>query len=116
MFLKKFKFPYKYLISIEKVLFVLVLLLPVSFFLGTFVINLLLSIFFLIFIFQFKKFKKNGLIYKKEFNFLFFFCAYLIINSILNDIAFEKLLKSLSYFRFPLLIFIFFLLFSNSFK
>lgn len=113
MFLKKYIFSFKNLISIEKILFGLLLFLPVSFFLGTFVINLILSIFFLIFIFQFEKFKKNGLIYKKEFQFLFLFCFYLIINSILNDFTFEKLLKSFAYFRFPLLIFIFFYCFKT---
>lgn len=113
MFLKKHNISFKNLISTKKMIFLLLIFLPVSFFLGTFVINLVLTIFFIIFIFQFKKFKKNSLVYKKEFKFLFFFCIYLIINSIFNDFSFEKLLKSFSYFRFPLLIFIFFYSFQN---
>ena len=84
-----------------------------SFFLGPLIVNLILTLFCIIFIFKYKDFKKNNLIVKTEFKILLIFCVYLMINSILNDFTIEKFLKSFSYIRFPVLIFIFFYCFKS---
>ncbi len=105
MALKKFKSANEnFALLPENLFFIFITILPFSFLFGTLILNSIIFILFLLFLLNFKKFIKSKYIFEIEFKFLFFFCIYLLLNSFLNEISVEKLIKSFSYIRFPILI------------
>ena len=105
MALKNFKSLNKnFILSLDNIFFILVAILPFSFLFGTLILNSILFILFLIFLLNFKNFIKFNYLFEIEFKILFLFCFYLLINSFLNEISVEKLIKSFSILRFPILI------------
>ena len=99
--------------NLENIIFTLLLFIPLSFFFGSAFLNLILAVLFFIFIFSIKRKEIFHLIFNSDFKFIFFFCFYLIINSLLNYLDLQTFLKSISYLRFPILMVIFLYLFKN---
>lgn len=86
-------------INQNNILFLLSILIPISLIIGTLAVNLILLFFFLFFIFKIKFFFRYqyNLGYIKYF---YFFCFYLIINSLLSYNLVPSLERSFFYFRY----------------
>ena len=92
---------YKFLYFKNKVVY-LILLLPISLFVGSTITNLLIIAISILFIIESIK-KKNYFFLNKEFLILSVFYIYLILNSIFLTQTSDSILRAIGFIRFPLL-------------
>ena len=92
---------YKFLYFKNKTIY-LIILLPITLFVGSTITNFLIISIVFIFILETVK-KKNYFFLNKDFIFLFFFYIYLIFNSIFLTQTSDGIIRAIGFIRFPLL-------------
>ena len=97
-----------FVFSTDNIIFILILLLPLSFFFGSLITNFIVLFIFFIFFFKIKKFRQFSFFHSNELKVIIFFCLFLTINTIYNGGNIEKIIKSIFYLRFPILTLVFF--------
>ena len=80
---------------------VLISLFPLGLVIGPLIGEIIINLFNIIFIINFRK-KNYSIVNKKLYLFLLIFYIYLIFNCLISGFEFENFLKTIFYFRFPL--------------